>query len=253
VGIESISAEMVLGADTAAGVAPTSGEQELQPSPAAEAAAAEEAVAEQSEAATVMSQEVAVALQETAPEATPQERPPEPPSVEPQPQEPPPEPDMVVAAIPAEVRPQERPPERAASPEVQQVQEAPERKRIDAPTEKRPSEKRRVAATPTDSASGIGRGRSDNSANYNGRVAAHLGRYKQYPAAARAAGRQGMATVSFGIDGNGRVTAVSLAHGSGVPSIDHEVVAMVHRASPFPQPPDGRARNFTVPVRFNLR
>jgi TonB family protein len=252
VGIESISAEMVLGADTAAGLSPAAGEQELQPTPAAEAVAPDEAVAEQSEAATVMPREVAVAVQETAPEARPQERPPEQPSAEPQPQEPP-EPDMAVAEIPAEVRPQERPPERATPLEAQHVQEAPERKRIDAPTEKKPAEKRRVAAAPTDSASGIGRGRSDDSANYNGRVAAHLGRYKQYPAAARAAGVQGMATVSFGIDGTGRVTTISLARGSGVASIDHEVVAMVRRASPFPHPPDGRGRNFTVPVRFNLR
>ncbi len=62
-----------------------------------------------------------------------------------------------------------------------------------------------------------------------------------------------MATVSFGIDGTGRVTTISLARGSGVASIDHEGVAMVRRASPFPPPPDGRGRNFTVPVRFNLR
>jgi protein TonB len=199
-----------------------------------------------------MPQEVALAAVETAPEARPQERPPEQPSVEPRPQEQPPEPDMVIAEVPAEVRPQERPPQPEA-PVVLPVQEAQERKRIDAPTEKKPAEKRRVAAAPTDSASGIGRGRSDDSANYNGRVAAHLGRYKQYPAAARAAGVQGMATVSFGIDGNGRVTTVSLAHGSGVPSIDHEVIAMVRRASPFPHPPDGRGRNFTVPVRFNRR
>jgi len=28
---------------------------------------------------------------------------------------------------------------------------------------------------------------------------------------------------------------------------------MARRASPFPAPPDGKGRNFTVPVRFNLR
>ena len=96
-------------------------------------------------------------------------------------------------------------------------------------------------------------GRSDNSANYNGIVAAHLARYKQYPAAARSAGAQGVATVSFSIDGGGRVTSARLAGSSGNPAIDQEVVAMARRASPFPAPPDGKGRNFTVPVRFNLR
>jgi protein TonB len=84
-------------------------------------------------------------------------------------------------------------------------------------------------------------------------VAAHLARYKQYPSSARSAGIQGVATVSFTIDGSGRVTAARLAAGSGDPAIDQEVVAMARRASPFPSPPDGRGRNFTVPVRFNLR
>ena len=71
--------------------------------------------------------------------------------------------------------------------------------------------------------------------------------------AARSAGSQGVATVSFSIDGGGRVTSARLAGGSGNPAIDQEVVAMARRASPFPAPPDGKGRNFTVPVRFNLR
>jgi TonB family protein len=64
-------------------------------------------------------------------------------------------------------------------------------------------------------------------------VAAHLARHKQYPASARSAGAQGIATVTFSIDGNGRVTAARLAAGSGNPAIDQEVVAMARRASPF--------------------
>ncbi len=139
-------------------------------------------------------------------------------------------------------------------PQIQTVQTAPERKRIAAPTDKKAAQKKQVAAaTPTDAASGIGRGRSDNSANYNGMVAAHLARYKQYPASARSSGAQGVATVSFSLDGGGRVTSARLAGGSGNAAIDQEVVAMARRASPFPAPPDGKGRNFTVPVRFNLR
>lgn len=116
-----------------------------------------------------------------------------------------------------------------------------------------PRQPQAVAVTSADSASGIGRGRSDNSTTYDGLVQAHLARYQQYPAAARRSGTQGVATVSFSIDRDGHVTTARLANGSGNAAIDQEVVAMVLRASPFPRPPDRRDRDFSVPVRFNLR
>ena len=77
-------------------------------------------------------------------------------------------------------------------PQVQAVQKAPERKRIEAPTDKKAAQKKqRAAATPTDAASGIGRGRSDNSANYAGMVARAPCSLQANPAAARAAGSTG--------------------------------------------------------------
>ena len=167
-----------------------------------------------------------MAAQEAAPEATPQETPQ----------------DVEIT------REQQAP--IAETPE-QRVQQAPERTRIDAPTEKKAVQKKQVAAVPSDSASGIGRGRSDVSSNYDGLVATHLQRYKQYPAAARKARSRGVATVSFTVDESGRVTSVELAQTSGIGAFDQEVVAMVRRASPFPRPPDRRSRDFTVPVRFN--
>jgi len=255
IGIEAISVEFTLGATTAAGIAPNPGEQEVQAAAPAEAQAAEEVVAEQSRVATLMPQEVPVAAQETAPEARPQETPPEIATVEPQPVQQRPQPETTVSEIPAETKPVERPPEQAVqAPAVPEATAAPERKRIAAPTETKASQKKqRTAAARSDAASGVGRGRSDVSANYNGLVAAHLARHKQYPAEARRAGAQGVATVSFALDGNGRIVSVSLARATGIASIDREAVAMVRRASPFPRPPDGRGRNFTVPVRFNLR
>jgi TonB family protein len=250
IGIEVMNVEIVLGATTAAGLAPTPGEQEAIAAPSAESTPDEPVAESQSRAATVMPQEVPVAAQETAPEIKPKETPPEAETVEPRSQEQ--QPETAVAEVPAAEQPAEQ--KEQPRPQVQAVQKAPERKRIAAPTDKKAAQKKRVAAaTPTDAASGIGRGRSDNSANYNGRVAAHLARHKQYPASARASGAQGVATVSFSIDGGGRVTSARLARGSGHAAIDQEVVAMARRASPFPPPPDGRGRNFTVPVRFNLR
>jgi periplasmic protein TonB len=254
IGIEVMTVEIVLGGTTAAGLAPTPGEQETVAVPPSEQPTQDQPVTEPSRAATVMSQEVPVASVETAPEARREEAPPETQTIEPQ--QPEQTPETAVTETTASTQLAERPPERTElpRPQVTAVQTAPERKRIAAPTDKKASQKKqRAAATPSTAASGIGRGRSDNSANYNGMVAAHLARYKQYPTSARSAGVQGTATVSFSIDGGGRVTSARLARGSGNAAIDQEVVAMARRASPFPAPPDRGGRNFTVPVRFNLR
>ena len=249
IGIEVMTVEITLGATTAAGLAQTPSEQEAQAASPSEEQPQEQPTTEQARVATVMPQEVPVAAQETAPELKPQETAPEAQADELKPQEQ----QATLAEAPAQ--PTEKPPEQAQPrPQVQAVQKALERKRIAAPTDKNAAQKmQRTAAVASDAASGVGRGRSDNSANYNGIVAAHLARYKQYPAAARSAGSQGVATVSFAIDGGGRVTSTRLAGSSGNPAIDQEVVAMARRASPFPAPPDGKGRNFTVPVRFNLR
>jgi protein TonB len=105
---------------------------------------------------------------------------------------------------------------------------------------------------PDRSVNGIGRGRSDADTNYRGIVAAHLARYKQFPADAKSRGEQGIAAVFFRLDGAGRVNSVSLKRGSGSASLDREVEAMVHRASPFPAPPSRQPVTFTVPVSFKL-
>lgn len=240
VGIEAMTVEITLGATTAAGLAQQPGEQELlATSPPREDAPGE--TTEEAQLATVMPQAVPVATRDAAPETKPpEETPPEPQLAEPA------SPDQRMAPEAALV---EAPPE----PPVQAVETARERTRVLAPTDAAAPPKQSAATPPADAASGIGRGRSDESVNYHGRVAAHLARFKQYPAAARSAGTQGVATVSFSIDGSGRVTAARLTNGSGNAAIDQEVVAMVRRASPFPRPPDGQGRNFTVPVRFNLR
>lgn len=162
---------------------------------------------------------------------------------------------------PPKVKPTEEPvqkkkpepkPKRAAPPKpVKQAQPARERRRLNAPTRNRATQDAR-ASQPSTRANNVGIGRSSNDTNYRGLVAAHLARYKQYPAAARSRGDQGTATVNFSLDGGGRVTSVRLVRGSGFGSIDAEVTAMVRRASPFPAPPSGRGVNFTVPVSFRM-
>jgi protein TonB len=118
---------------------------------------------------------------------------------------------------------------------------------------KREATERRAKAPPSRSASEQRRTGARSEANYHGLVAAHLARQKRYPAEARSRGEQGTASVSFVIDGAGRVTSVRLARATGSSSLDQEARAMVQRASPFPPPPSGRAMSFTVPVTFRFQ
>ena len=126
----------------------------------------------------------------------------------------------------------------------------PERRRIDAPTREKAAKQAKASAP--SAPDGVGVGRSDNRTNYAGLVSAHLRRHQQYPPDARSRGDQGTATVSFSLDGGGRVTSARLVRSSGISSIDSEVTAMVRRASPFPAPPSGHSESFSVPVSFRL-
>lgn len=89
-------------------------------------------------------------------------------------------------------------------------------------------------------------------AAYRNEVMSRLAAFKQYPESARARGAAGRAVVNFTIEANGRVGSVGLAHSSGVAELDAEVIAMVRRASPFPQPPRGAPHSFSAPVNFRL-
>ncbi len=280
IGVQVISVEIVVGATAPAGIAPTPNENEVQAADSSATPHPTDPARETEQRATAQPQAVPLAQQEAAPEQ-PSELQPE--EAQPaQQQEPKPAVAMVESPKPDTPTAQPRPvppkanisllpqPERKAvkPPAPKQVQRkaepkqlvaarpapatAPEPTRIAGPTKERASERARPAA-PTRAANNVGPGRSDNDTNYRGIVAAHLARYKQYPADARSRGEHGTAAVAFSLDGGGRVTSVRLARSSGVASIDQEVQSMVHRASPFPAPPNGRPQAFSVPVNFSLR
>jgi protein TonB len=284
IGLEVISVELVLGATAPAGVATAPGENEVQSAAVPEKAIAPEQTEQVEQKATAQPQKVTIAEKETAPEvktakaeepkrfetAAAPER-----AAQAEPKPPvamveSPVADTVTAAPrevapdPAEItllpQPEERPiekkpeakPEQAAPPKpVKNAAPAKEKRRIDAPTRDKPA-KEAKASTPTTQANNVGVGRSAVDSNYPGLVSAHLRRHQQYPSDARSRGEQGTASVSFGLDGGGRVTSARLARSSGIASIDGEVQAMVRRASPFPAPPGGRPQSFTVPVNFRL-
>jgi protein TonB len=252
IGEAVMSVELVVGATAPAGIAPTPGQNDVQ------AAAPEpqqpEPPRDAEQKATEQPQDVPVAAEEKAPEENPEqtETPPEtklaeaPKSEEEKPHEVSRDPE--VSLVPP---PEKKAPHPKASPKpVHNAAPAKEPRRIAAPT-KEHAQKQAKAASST-AANNVGIGRSDNNSNYAGLVSAHLRRHQQYPADARSRGEQGTATVSFGLDGGGRVTSARLVRGSGIASIDQEVQAMVRRSSPFPPPPSARAVSFTVPVTFRL-
>jgi protein TonB len=187
----------------------------------------------------------------------PDEPPPPAPELEPRLEPPPPE---VLREPPPQPAAPPDPPKEAAKPAPRKPEQKREPPRPQAAKPEQPRrETRQAKLTPSgaraasSASSGVGRGSSSANSNYRGLIAAHLARFKQFPADARASGEQGSAAVTFRLDGGGRVTSVSLSRGAGSASLDREAVAMVRRASPFPAPPDGRGLSFTAPVSFRLQ
>ena len=93
-------------------------------------------------------------------------------------------------------------------------------------------------------------------ANYMGMLSAHLQRFKQYPPAARSAGEQGVATLSFTVNRNGQVSDGRIAKSSGSAKLDSETLAMLQRAQPLPAFPPEMTQgslSFAAPIRFSLR
>ncbi|MBI3701665.1 MAG: energy transducer TonB [Afipia sp.] len=92
--------------------------------------------------------------------------------------------------------------------------------------------------------------------SYMGMLAAHLQRFKQYPQAARAAGQEGVAMLSFTVNRDGTVSGGSIAKSSGSAALDNETLAMLRRAQPLPKFPAEMTQSslsFTAPIRFSLR
>jgi len=93
-------------------------------------------------------------------------------------------------------------------------------------------------------------------ARWQTQLAAHIERFKRYPAEARSRGEQGIAKVAFKIDHQGHLLGSRIVQSSGSAALDQETLAMLARAQPMPPPPDqvsDAQLSFVVPVRFNFR
>lgn len=165
----------------------------------------------------------------------------------------PPQENPVVAAPPEE-RPKPEPTTVKPTPVIEQVKKPPVKQPPAPRTTAAPRAERRAAVA---SASALGAASSAAALpDYRARLAAHLQRFKQYPAGARASGDQGVATLSFTVSRSGQVLSARLAGSSGSGALDGETMAMIRRAQPLPSfPPEitQSQLNFTVPIRFSLR
>lgn len=60
---------------------------------------------------------------------------------------------------------------------------------------------------------------------------------------------RGVAIVAFSIGANGGLASVSLARSSGSQALDQAALGLVRGASPFPKPPQGARRSFSVQIK----
>ena len=67
------------------------------------------------------------------------------------------------------------------------------------------------------------------------------GRYQGVP---------GAASVAFTLGDAGEVATVAIVRPSGDPNLDEEAIAMIKRGAPYPAPPPGGRRDYTITLRF---
>jgi protein TonB len=141
-------------------------------------------------------------------------------------------------------------------PDTQKAEIKPVQENTPAPrTTAAPRSEQHTAATPQAPSPGSAASRAAI-ANWRDLVLARLQQNKRYPAGAEARREQGVATLSFSVDRNGRVLARSITRSSGSAVLDEEVLAMVQRAQPLPAFPPAMTQNsvnLIVPIRFSLR
>jgi TonB family protein len=83
----------------------------------------------------------------------------------------------------------------------------------------------------------------------------HLNRYKRYPASARMRRQEGVVSLRFSMDREGRVLSYEIAKTSGSDALDNEARELIKRAQPLPAIPVAFRRDtldLVVPIEFFL-
>jgi protein TonB len=92
--------------------------------------------------------------------------------------------------------------------------------------------------------------------NWQGRLQAHLSRFRRYPTEAQMRRQEGTPMARITMTRAGVVLAVRLEQSSGHALLDAEALALVQRAQPLPPlPPEMEQATIelVVPLRFQLR
>jgi len=149
---------------------------------------------------------------------------------------------------PVEQKPQEKPETKKPEPKKERKPPAPR-------TTASPHSDSKTAARPAAPSPGSAASRAAT-ANWRDLVVARLQAAKRYPSEAQSRREQGVATLSFSVDRNGRVLSRHIVHSSGSSALDQEVLSMIMRAQPLPSFPPAMSQSvisLNVPIRFSLR
>jgi protein TonB len=149
--------------------------------------------------------------------------------------------------IEPEPEPAKQEPEPPKKVEPHKEPQPKQRSQVQVPAAPKPSE---AARAKVNAAPALGLSSSISVATWRGTVMAHLNRLKRHPGG----GADGTSSVAFTIDRSGHVLSARLIRSSGSAVLDQEAVALAHRASPLPAPPDNMGRRsivLTVPVHFS--
>lgn len=188
-----------------------------------------------------------------------------PPVVEPEVQPPPPEPQQEVVPLPEPELPKfaPSPPHPAVTlPAPQPPKPRPKVKRVEhPPTPQReaqpaPPLQQPAPAPQSPAAQSTASSAASARASWQAQLLAWLEKYKRYPRVAQEQRQQGVASLRFAIDRQGKVLSSQITKSSGFELLDEEVLALIQRAQPVPSPPPevgGNRIELQVPVAFSLR
>ncbi|MCG6577316.1 energy transducer TonB [Pseudomonas sp. AF32] len=150
-------------------------------------------------------------------------------------------------AIPKPVKPKPKPQPPKPKPVEEKKPEPPKEQ----PSEQKPSDSQPTQA-PTEKSAQPAPGPSPAQlaakASWQGTLLAHLGKYKNYPASARARGKEGLNRLRFVVDAEGNVLSFELVGKSGNADLDRATLEMIRKAQPLPKPPADMLTNGSIEI-----
>jgi periplasmic protein TonB len=147
-------------------------------------------------------------------------------------------------------KPQEKVDEKVAHEENSRQANAAPMTTAPPPSEAKPSN---AAAAPAPGLSAIA---AKAQATWYKSLAAHINRYKRYPAKARDHKMEGVVSVEFTLDRSGQILTSRVTASSGSAVLDEEAVALLRRAAPLPSPPEEvppEGISLVLPIHFRMK